>query len=426
MTARDIEEPPPREGVRGSLSLLRRNADFRRLYGAQLISFGGDWFLIVALFPLILDITHSPIMVSLALAAQEIPFLLASPFAGVLADRLNRKRLMVNSDLARAALCCGFLLVHDAGTVWLAYSLLIVTSSFSTVFDPASTAAIPNIVEREDLGVANALVGSAWGTMLAVGAAFGGIVASAFGAPTAFLVDAGSFLLSALLLARIQRPLSEAREPHEEHPSVVEATRETVRYSRRDHRVLALLVVKGGFGMAAGVLVLLSVFAKQVFHAGDIGFGILMAARGVGALIGPFLARRIAGPDDRRLFSAIGISFVTFGVFYAAFALTPALLLAALAVMGAHLGGGSQWMLSTYGLQKLVPDRIRGRVFAFDFALVTATLTVSSLLAGWAADHWGPRPAALVLSVVSLLWAGVWWTATRSVRRQALTTGITP
>src|SRR5438874_5600702 len=96
---------PPREGVRGSLSLLRRNGDFRRLYVAQLISFGGDWFLIVALFPLILDLTHSPIMVALAFATQEIPFFFASPFAGVLADRLNRKRLMVVSDLSRAVLC---------------------------------------------------------------------------------------------------------------------------------------------------------------------------------------------------------------------------------------------------------------------------------------------------------------------------------
>jgi MFS family permease len=421
MAARDFEDrSASREGVRGSFSLLRRNPDFRRLYVAQLISFGGDWFLIVALFPLILDLTHSPIMVSVALAAQELPFFFASPFAGVLADRLNRKKLMVNSDLARAALCCGFLLVGDRGTVWLAFLLLIVTSSFSTVFDPASTAAVPNIVEKEDLGAANALVGSAWGTMLAVGAALGGIVASAFGTHTAFLVDAASFLLSALLLVRISRPMSQAREAGEEHPGVAEATRETIRYSREDHRVLALLVVKGGFGLAAGVLVLLSVFAKEVFHSGSVGFGVLMAARGVGALIGPFLARRIAGRDDRRLFSAIGLSLVTFGVFYAAFSVMPNLLLAALVVMGAHLGGGSQWMLSTYGLQKIVPDRIRGRVFAFDFALITLTITASSLLAGWAAAHWGPRPAALALSLIALAWAAVWWSATRAVRREPL------
>src|SRR5437870_12159054 len=106
MDAPHLHETARSQGVRGAFSLLKRNRDFRRLYVAQLISFGGDWFLIVALFPLILDLTHEPIMVSIALAAQELPFFLASPFAGVLADRLNRKHLMVNSDLARAALCC--------------------------------------------------------------------------------------------------------------------------------------------------------------------------------------------------------------------------------------------------------------------------------------------------------------------------------
>ena len=200
----------------------------------------------------------------------------------------------------------------------------------------------------------------------------------------------------------------------------MEATRETFAYSKQDHRVLALLVVKGGFGLAAGVLVLLSVFAKEVFHAGDVGYGILMAARGVGALIGPFLARRIAGPQDRRLFPAIGLSLFTFGLFYAVFSVTPTLLLASLAVMAAHLGGGSQWMLSTYGLQKIVPDRIRGRVFAFDLALITVTITTSSLLAGWVAGRFGPRPAALGLSLVALAWAVAWWSATRSVRGRPL------
>jgi MFS family permease len=186
--------------------------------------------------------------------------------------------------------------------------------------------------------------------------------------------------------------------------------------------VLALLVVKGGFGLAAGVLILLPVFSTEVFKAGAIGYGILMASRGVGALVGPFLARWISGPDDRRLFSAIGLSLAIFGLFYAVFSVAPTLLLASLAVLGAHLGGGSQWMLSTYGLQRIVPDRIRGRVFAFDLAFITVTITTSSLLTGWGADHFGPRATALGLSVVALAWAAAWWMATRRVRRMPLVT----
>lgn len=408
-------ETPARAGFREALALLGRNPDFRNLYVAQLISYGGDWFLTVALFGLVHDVTQSSLMVALTLVAQEIPFFFMSPVGGVLADRLDRRRLMIAADLFRAALCVGFLAVGDRGDLWFAFALLAVISSFSATFDPAASAAVPNLVDEEDLGLANSLVGSAWGTMLAVGAGLGGVVAATFGRDTAFLVDAASFVVSAALLSRIRRRFSERRG--KEHAGMLEATKETLHYARKDHRVLALLAVKGGFGLAAGVIVLIAVFATDVFRQGDVGIGILMAARGVGALVGPFLGRWVAGADDRRLFPAIGLSLAVFGASYIVFGLMPSLLLAAPMVMCAHLGGGAQWALSTYGLQRIVPDRIRGRVFAFDFALVTLSIALSSIGAGWAAERWGPRPAVVVLAGVALAWALVWWTATRGVRR---------
>src|SRR5213076_2960630 len=112
----------PRSGFRGALSLLARNGDFRNLYLAQLISFGGDWFLLVALYGLVLRLTNSPFMASLILVAQLVPYFLFVPVAGVLADRLNRQAMMVAADLARAGLCLGFFLVGP-GTVWLIFVL---------------------------------------------------------------------------------------------------------------------------------------------------------------------------------------------------------------------------------------------------------------------------------------------------------------
>jgi len=97
-----------------------------------------------------------------------------------------------------------------------------------------------------------------------------------------------------------------------------------------------------------------------------------------------------------------------------------ALWLAALSILVAHLGGGSQWVLSTYGLQRLVPDEIRGRIFAFDFALITLSLGASSLMVSTLADHIGARPAVLLAGGVALLWAGIWWMLTRQVRREPL------
>jgi MFS family permease len=332
---------------------------------------------------------------------------------------------MVGCDVVRALLCLGFLFVEDGGTIWAAYLLLAVISSFSAVFDPASSAAFPNLVEPRDLGPANALFGSLWGTMLAVGAALGGVVAAALGRDAAFLTDAVTFAVSALLIARIRRPFSEERsEPLD--ANVVRATVETARYARRDHRVLALLGVKAGFGLAAGVLVLISVFATVEFDAGEIGIGILMAARGVGALIGPFLGRWLAGPDDRRLFTAIGVALAVFGLGYTTLGLMPSLLFAAPAIALAHLGGGAQWVLSSYGLQRIVPDRIRGRIFAFDSALITLTLTVSALVTGWTAKAFGARPTAIALGLVAVAWAAVWTWVTTDVRRATLIEGCGP
>jgi MFS family permease len=390
-----------------------------------MISLGGDWFLLVALFGLALEFTGSAVSVAVLIVAQEIPFGLVSMVGGVLADRFDRRRLMVVCDLARALLCLGFLVVNEPGMMWLAYALLATISSFAAVFDPASSAALPNVVEPRDLGVANALSGSLWGTMLAVGSALGGIVAAAFGRDAAFLIDAASFAVSGLLIARIRRPLS-LRRTEEPETNVVRATVETVRFARRDHRVLALVTVKGGFGLAAGVIALIAVFAENEFGAGEVGIGILMAGRGVGALIGPFLGRRLSGPDDRRLFAAIGVALVVFGLGYAALGLMPTLAAGALAVGVAHLGGGAQWTLSSYGLQRIVPDRIRGRIFAFDFAMITTTLTVSAVVTAWAADRFGVRPTSVVLGAIAVAWAGVWSWLTTDVRRATMLDGCGP
>jgi len=414
---RDSAGQTPRSGPAAAWSLLRRNVDFRRFYVAQLISFAGDWFLLVALYGLVLEETDSAVLASLILVAELAPQFVVAPIGGALADRMNRQVLMVLSDLARVVLCLGFLLVGP-GSIWLIYPLLAGIAVFSASFEPTSSAAVPNLVDPEDLAIANVMVGSAWGTMLAVGAAVGGVFTAVAGRDAAYVADAVSFLASAVLLARVHRPFSEAREEGVKHPGIIEATRETMRYARSDGRVVALLGVKGGFGLAGGVLVLLPVFATEVYHQGDTGIGILYGLRGVGALIGPFLARRIAGDSERGLFTAIGLALVCFGAFYVVFPFMPALLLAGLCSMGAHLGGGAQWTLSNYGLQSIVPDRIRGRVFAFDFALVTLTIMASNLVSGWAAEALGPRTAMLAFAGVALLYAAGWWLATRRVRRR--------
>jgi len=388
-------------------SLLRHNRDFRLLYVGTLISLGGDWFLTVALLDLVLQLTGSATLASLILLCQTLPIFLLTPIAGHTVDRVDRRKLMIAVDLLRVGACLLPLLARTPALLPFAYLGVITISIGSAYFEPASQAALPNIVRPEELGPANVLMGSTWGTMLAVGAAMGGAVTAKFGRDMSFIVDALTFLASAMVLWLMRARFSEQREARHQQPPLMESMRETIRYARAHPRVLALLTCKGGYGCAAGVVAMLSVFGKQVFNAGALGIGLLFAARGMGALFGPFLVRGLARRDEDQ-YRAVIFCVLTFGIGYTALALSKSLAIGLLAIFIAHLGGGAAWQISTYGLQREVPDWIRGRVFSADYGFVTLTMSVSSLFAGIAADRFGPVNATIGTASLALAFAVIW------------------
>lgn len=392
--------------------LLRTNRDFRLLYFGTLISLGGDWFLTVALLDLVLQLTGSATLASLMLLCQTLPIFLFTPHAGHVIDRVDRRKLMIGVDLLRAVACLLPLFARTPALLPFAYAGVILISIGSAYFEPASQAALPNLVAGEDLSAANVLMGSTWGTMLAVGAALGGAATMVLGRDASFVVDSFSFLLSAWLLWRIRARFSEEREGEHVKPPLLESMRETVRYARAHPRVLGLLTVKGGYGLGAGVVAMLSVFGREVFQAGALGIGLLFAARGVGALLGPFAVRGLLRTDDAR-YRSIAFCLLLFGAGYAALAFSTTLAAGILGIAFAHLGGGAAWQVSTYGLQREVPDFIRGRVFSADYGFVTLTMALSGLGAGIASDQWGPAAATLgtasVCIVFGILWAIATW-----------------
>ncbi len=390
--------------------LLRNNRDFRLLYAGSLISLGGDWFLTVALLDLVLQLTGSATLASLMLLCQTLPIFLVTPIAGRAVDRLDRRKLMIVVDLLRAIACLLPLFAHTPALLPFAYIGVIAISIGSAYFEPASQAALPNIVAPEELNAANVLMGSTWGTMLAVGAAIGGAVTMRFGRDVSFVVDAISFLASAAILWRMRAQFAEERPAGHEHPPLLESMRETLRYARAHPRVLALLTSKGGYGLGAGVIAMLSIFGKEIFRAGAFGIGLLFAARGLGALLGPFLIRAVARRDELQ-YRLIAFSILIFGAGYMCLGLSRSLLTGAIAVFAAHLGGGAQWQTSTYGLQRETPDWIRGRVFGADYGFVTLTMSISSLGAGIVSDRFGPTVATVGVASIAILW-GVAWGAT--------------
>jgi len=400
---------------RGALwSLLRRNADFRLLFGASVVSLLGDWFAFVAVSGLVRDLTGSDGAAAVVYAASVLPVFLASPFAGVVADRVDRKRMMIGVDVARVVPALGLLAAAASGRAWLAVLCVVAIAVLSAFFEPVVSAVLPNLVDDGDLSLAQATMGAVWGTMLFVGAAVGGLVAQTLGRDATFGVNAATFLVSAALLVRIRRPFR--RGPVAAPATVFAYLGEVWAFVGPRKLTRALMLTKTGVGIGNGIVGLLPAFALR-YGAGDGAIGLLLAARGLGALLGPFVGRALSRGDGRRLLVVCGSSIVGYAVAYAFLPLTDSLAVAAVCVVLAHAGGGSQWVLSTYGLQTTTPDEMRGRVMSLDFGLATLAVGVSALAAGGAAEVVGLRATSWALVALSLLYGGGWLVWTRDLWR---------
>jgi MFS family permease len=398
------------------LSLLRTNRNFRLLYIGQTISQLGDWFNAVAVFALLLDLTGSATAVAWMMIVQFLPVAVVGPLAGVVVDRVDRRRLMIITDLLRGGLVLVLLVIRRPDQVWIAYVVMAVIVGAQGFFEPARTATIPNITSPEELMPANALSSATWSAMLAIGASVGGIVTAVAGRNVAFAVNGVSFFASAFFIAKTHydsRPAAAPRPTGFLALSGLTDLVEGFRYVRQRWHVAALMLVKAGWGLAGGVLLLLTIFGQRVFPVGlgsAGGIGILYGARGVGAGLGPIALRWIVGQDPRRLRRTIGPAFFMVGFFYVALAGAPTLWIAALCVLLAHFGGAILWVFSTVLLQLEVPDRFRGRVFAAELALVTLMSSGSSYWTGYQLDHagWSPRQLALALGLMFCLPGVIW------------------
>ena len=159
---------------------------------------------------------------SIILVLQMAPFLLATPIAGMLADRFDRRIMLAGANVARGLVCIGLLFAVDADTIWIAFAVVALLAFGAAFFEPTVSASLPNLVARADLPTANALIGSAWGTMVAFGAALGGVVAATVGREVTFLVYPLLFFVSGSLVLSVKRSMREddnnsedpSRAPH--------------------------------------------------------------------------------------------------------------------------------------------------------------------------------------------------------------------
>lgn len=401
--------------------LVRGNANFRRLWAAQIVSEMGDWFYMVSLYAMLLEFTGKAESVSMAFVLQVLPQALVGPFAGIINDRISRRKVMIATDLARAVIVGCVLLVRTPAMVWLIYPLLFLETTMWGLFEPARTAVIPNVVEKDETLVANTLASSTWSINLFLGAALGGAAAVWLGRDAVFALDAASFLFSAFMISRMRftEPHLEARGPARmrdlfDHSDVVEGFRYV-----RDHRLFTPLVVKGALGVTGASWVIFPVLGKQVFplhRAGMsaeqgvlLGISMLMGARGLGTLLGPLAVAPWAAQRTGRLRLGIVLGFALYGLGYVALGGISTAPVAYAAVIFSHMGGAMVWVFSTTLLQLLTQDRFRGRVFAAELAFCTVMLAISAAAAGYAIDHGvDVRMVSFVTGLVTLVAGAAW------------------
>jgi MFS family permease len=388
--------------IAGYLTLLRRNRNYRLLWIAQLVSELGDWFYTLTVYHLLLDLTGGKAQaVALAVVLQVLPSTFAAPTAGVVNDRISRRRIMIGADLVRFFIVLGMLAVRTPSMVWLVYPLLLAETVGAAFFEPAHSSVIPNIVPEDQVLAANALASITWSFCLAAGAAW--------------LIRGMSF---AEPHTRDQPPLR-ARELVEFTPVL-----EGFRYIRRDPRLFATVFVKGGLGLLGANNVLLPILGERVFpvklagldhrRAALLGMSMLMGARGAGSLLGPLLAGRWAGESHSRLRTGILAGFLIAAAGYVFLGASTSLAIAIGAVVAAHAGSSTNWVFSSTLLQIYTEDRFRGRVFSADVGICTLVMSASSYLAGAAIDFGvSPRSFAVAIGLLMLVPAAAWAIALR-------------
>ena len=384
------ESGRPTETPIGYLSLLKQNSAFRNLWYGQVISELGNWINSIALYALILQLTGSGMAMAAAMMAKLLPMVIISPFAGVVIDRIDRKKVLIASDILRCFTVLGFLIVDSREDLWIVYTLTLFEVALTGFFEPARSAILPSIVEKNHLVTANALSGSTWSIMLTLGAALGGFVVSFFGIKTAFILDALTYLLSAGFIIKISYPNTKYKERiKKQNSSGIKGLVEGLRYLISHPTVLVFTLLKSGMAIKGGIMTLIPLFASRLWSdpaAVSMAVGILFSSRGIGSAIGPVLIRKWLGESPKILKVAILAAFFLGSFAILVFSFSKNIWTASLSIGLSGMSGSIVWVFSTALIHLEADRKFLGRIFGIEMALLTLIMGISNGLVGVTID----------------------------------------
>ncbi|MBV8819088.1 MAG: MFS transporter [Acidobacteriaceae bacterium] len=399
----------------GFSQLLRQNRNYRYTWIGQVVSEVGDHFNNIAVFSLAMAATKSGMVVTGIMLSRAIPAILTGPFAGIVLDRFDRKRIMIASDLIRAVVAIGFILAFRWHSTVLLYVLSALLMAASPFFTSGRSAILPAIATPDELHTANSLTQTTAWTTLTIGTFLGGTSVMQFGFDWAFTFNALSFVVSAFCISRLVSPAGSFRalrtsltenevvKPWHEYS-------EGLRYMRESPLILAIAMVGVGWASGGGAAqILFSLFGELVFNMGPAGIGYLWAAAGLGLLIGGGFAHWIGKRITFRWYKrSITIAYIIHGTSYVIFSQMTQFWAALIFLAISRAAVAVSSVLNFSELLRHVADEYRGRVFATMETLTWSVMMVSMMGAGIASTKWSPRSIGVVSGVLSSMTAVYW------------------
>jgi MFS family permease len=418
----------------GFVALLGRNRNYRYTWIGQVVSEVGDHFNNIAVFSLALANTKSGLVVSGVMLSRAIPAMLAGPLAGVVLDRLDRKRVMIASDLIRMVVALGFILTVRYPETWLLYVLSGLLMFASPFFTSGRSSILPVIATREELHTANSLTQTTQWTTLTIGTFLAGASVTHFGFEWAFVGNALSFAVSALCIWRLDPPadgfrpkrtaLTEAEVVRPWHEYV-----DGLRYMRGSPLIFGIALIGVGWATGGGAAqILFSIFGDLVFNRGPAGIAVIWGCAGIGLLIGGgfghFWGQRATFSGYKR---TIVVCYVLHGGAYIVFSQMRSFGWALVFIALSRAAVAVSSVMNYSQLLRHVSDEYRGRVFATMESMVWSTMMISMMLAGIASQYWDPRTIAAVAGLLSSTTAIFWgWADARGRLPEPARDGVEP
>jgi MFS family permease len=377
----------------GPAELLRRNRGFRLLFVATLGSLLGTWLATIALTVDVYDHTHSGSWVSALLIAVFLP----TVFVGPLLDRLSRRRLMIASDLLRAAVFVALPFVERPAAI---VALALVAGIGNAVYRPTVNAAMPNLLDENELERGNALFQTVENMAWAAGPIVGGAIVAVSGTHAAYWINAASFVFSAFVIRLIasERLQSDAPVSKGHWRDIADG----LAFARRSP-ALQVMLAAWSVEMIAVACVNVGevIIAKDSFNAGDFGYGLLFGASGVGLAIGSFFGGMLA--ERRAVARLYGPAMILAGIGTLIASGAPNVWIATLPVVVSGVGSGAAALYNVLLIQRGVPDSFRGRAFTLAMSVTYAVLGPAMAVAGPVANLLGGRWIWAIGALFSML-----------------------